>query len=150
MADLVVVVAEYPDAKAPQGFVAARRETGMEGSRPRAQSGQDRPEGRRHLRTCSSRTSGPVGNLIGEENKGFYHLMRNLPAERLGIAIHAAAQARRVVKPHHRLRARAQSLRTAHPSARSRSIAALAQMKVEVDIMTQYIDQCILAVNAGL
>ena len=40
----------------------------------------------------------PATNLIGEENRGFYHLMRNLPAERLGIAIHAVAQARRAVE----------------------------------------------------
>ncbi|HLZ74000.1 acyl-CoA dehydrogenase family protein, partial [Phenylobacterium sp.] len=39
----------------------------------------------------------PVTNLIGEENRGFYHLMRNLPSERLGIAIHAVAQSRRAL-----------------------------------------------------
>ena len=37
----------------------------------------------------------PVENLIGEENKGFYQLMRNLPKERLGIAVHAVASSQR-------------------------------------------------------
>jgi acyl-CoA dehydrogenase len=32
----------------------------------------------------------PVGNLLGEENKGFSYLIRNLPQERLVIAIRAA------------------------------------------------------------
>jgi alkylation response protein AidB-like acyl-CoA dehydrogenase len=40
----------------------------------------------------------PVANLLGEENRGFYHLMRNLPAERLGMAIHAAAESRRALE----------------------------------------------------
>jgi alkylation response protein AidB-like acyl-CoA dehydrogenase len=29
----------------------------------------------------------PGNNLLGEEGKGFYHLMHNLPSERLSIAI---------------------------------------------------------------
>jgi acyl-CoA dehydrogenase len=32
----------------------------------------------------------PVGNLLGEENKGFSYLIRNLPQERLVIAVRAA------------------------------------------------------------
>ena len=48
--------------------------------------------------SCSSTTSTCRStNLIGEENRGFYHLMRNLPAERLGIAVHAVSQARRAL-----------------------------------------------------
>src|SRR6202023_439432 len=37
----------------------------------------------------------PAANLLGEEGRGFYHLMRNLPAERLGIAVYAIAHADR-------------------------------------------------------
>src|SRR5215472_16330684 len=40
----------------------------------------------------------PVTNLLGEENRGFYHLMGNLPAERLAIAVNAVAQARRALE----------------------------------------------------
>ena len=36
----------------------------------------------------------PGANLLGEEGKGFYHLMTNLPSERLSIAIAAVAGAR--------------------------------------------------------
>ena len=36
----------------------------------------------------------PGANLLGEEGKGFYHLMHNLPSERLSIAIAAIAGAR--------------------------------------------------------
>jgi len=36
----------------------------------------------------------PVANVLGEEGRGFYHLMHNLPSERLSIAISAIAGAR--------------------------------------------------------
>lgn len=90
----------------------------------------------------------PARNVIGEVNQGFYYLMRNLPAERLGIAIHAVAQARRAV-----------DLTTAY--ARDRKAFgqpignfqinrhALARMHTEVEVMQSYVDQCILAVNSG-
>jgi alkylation response protein AidB-like acyl-CoA dehydrogenase len=40
----------------------------------------------------------PVEDLLGEENKGFGYLGRNLPQERLGIAIGAYAQAKAAVR----------------------------------------------------
>jgi alkylation response protein AidB-like acyl-CoA dehydrogenase len=90
----------------------------------------------------------PVANLIGEENRGFYHLMRNLPAERLGIAIHAVAQARRAVE-----------LTTAYAQDRKAfgqpigtfqvNRHAIADMTVVLDVMQVYIDRCITAVNKG-
>jgi alkylation response protein AidB-like acyl-CoA dehydrogenase len=90
----------------------------------------------------------PAENLIGEANRGFYHLMANLPAERLGIAIHAVAQARRALE-----------LTTAYARERVAfgtpignfqvNKHAIAQMTTEVDVMQTYVDQCILAVNAG-
>ena len=36
----------------------------------------------------------PNANLLGKEGRGFYHLMTNLPSERLSIAIAAIAGAR--------------------------------------------------------
>ncbi|HVU72661.1 MAG TPA: acyl-CoA dehydrogenase family protein [Mycobacteriales bacterium] len=40
----------------------------------------------------------PARNLVGEENRGFYHLMANLPQERLGVATLAVASMRRAVE----------------------------------------------------
>ena len=37
----------------------------------------------------------PATNLLGEEGRGFYHLMRNLPTGALGIAVYAIAHADR-------------------------------------------------------
>jgi alkylation response protein AidB-like acyl-CoA dehydrogenase len=90
----------------------------------------------------------PVANRLGEENKGFYYLMRNLPAERLGIAIHAVAQARRAVD----LTAQYASDRKAfgQPIGTFQvNRHALAQMHTEIDVMQTYVDRCIMAVNSG-
>lgn len=90
----------------------------------------------------------PVDNLIGEENRGFYHLMQNLPKERLGIAVHAVASARR-----------AYEITLAYAGDREAfgqpigkfqvNRHALAEMRTKIDVMGTYLDQCILAANAG-
>ncbi|HVV08228.1 acyl-CoA dehydrogenase family protein [Amycolatopsis sp.] len=90
----------------------------------------------------------PVENLVGEENRGFYHLMHNLPAERLGIATYAVAAARRAF-----------DLTTGYVSERKAfgqpigkfqvNRHFLAEMKTKLDVAQVYLDQCILAANAG-
>ncbi|RSM47065.1 acyl-CoA dehydrogenase [Amycolatopsis balhimycina DSM 5908] len=90
----------------------------------------------------------PVENLVGEENRGFYHLMQNLPKERLGIAVHAVASARR-----------AYEITLAYAGDREAfgqpigkfqvNRHALAEMRTKIDVMGTYLDQCILAANAG-
>jgi acyl-CoA dehydrogenase len=90
----------------------------------------------------------PVENLIGEENRGFYHLVANLPSERLGIATYAVAAARRALE-----------LTTAYAAER-RAFGEvigkfqvnrhfLAEMRTKLDVATIYLDQCVLAANAG-
>ncbi|MET0703046.1 MAG: acyl-CoA dehydrogenase family protein [Mycobacterium sp.] len=90
----------------------------------------------------------PAENLLGEENRGFYHLMRNLPAERLGIGIHAAAAARRAVDLTvlyaHDRKAFGQPIGTFQVNRH-----AIAQMQTELEVMQTYIDKCITAVNNG-
>ncbi|MFE9320736.1 acyl-CoA dehydrogenase family protein [Nocardia sp. NPDC052278] len=90
----------------------------------------------------------PVENLIGEENKGFYHLMRNLPKERLGIAVHAVAGAQRAYNltlPYARERqAFGQPI-----GAFQVNRHALAEMQTKLEVMWTYLDQCIAALNAG-
>jgi alkylation response protein AidB-like acyl-CoA dehydrogenase len=90
----------------------------------------------------------PVTNLIGTEGRGFYHLMANLPRERLGIALHAAAASERAF-----------ALTTTYAGEREAfgqpigtfqvNRHAIAAMRTKLDVMRAYLDQCILAVNAG-
>jgi alkylation response protein AidB-like acyl-CoA dehydrogenase len=90
----------------------------------------------------------PAANLLGEEGRGFYYLMRNLPAERLGIAVYAIAHADRafeVTRQYARDR-----------EAFGRPIGefqvnrfALAEIKTRLDVAHAYLDRCVLAAAAG-
>ncbi|WP_059020242.1 acyl-CoA dehydrogenase family protein [Mycobacterium sp. M26] len=150
LADLVVVVCRTnPDADKPhKGISLLVVEEGMAGfSRGRkldkiGQKSADTAE------LIFEDVRVPAENLIGVENQGFYHLMRNLPAERLGIAVHAVASARRAVDLSRQYagdrKAFGQAIGTFQVNRH-----ALAQMQTEVDVMQAYVDKCIMAVNSG-
>ncbi|WP_406276723.1 acyl-CoA dehydrogenase family protein [Nocardia sp. NBC_00881] len=90
----------------------------------------------------------PVENLIGEENRGFYLLMRNLPKERLGIAVHAVASSRRAF--HLTLAYARERQAFGQPIGKFQvNRHALAEMRTKIEVMQTYLDQCIVAVNAG-
>ncbi|CRK53113.1 Acyl-CoA dehydrogenase [Rhodococcus sp. RD6.2] len=90
-ADLVIVVAQTDPDKGAQGFSLLVVERGMEGfERGRnldkiGLKAQDTAE----LSFTDVRV--PATNLLGEEGMGFIYLMKNLPQERLSIAVVAAA-----------------------------------------------------------
>ena len=89
--DNVVVVAKTDPTKTHKGISLIVVEDGMPGfTRGRhldkiGQHAQDTAE----LFFADVRV--PVGNVLGEEGKGFGYLMRNLPQERLGAGVMAAA-----------------------------------------------------------
>lgn len=150
LADLVLVVCRTdPDASAPhKGISLLAVEAGMPGfSRGRkldkiGQKSADTAE------LVFDNVRVPAHNLIGELNRGFYHLMTNLPAERLGIAIHAAAQARRALdlstEYAHDRKAFGQPIGTFQVNRH-----ALAQMATEMEVLQTYVDRAIMAVNSG-
>lgn len=150
LADLVIVVCRTdPDASAPhKGISLLVVEAGMTGfSRGRKLD----KIGQKSADTAELIFDGvrvPATNLLGQLNRGFYHLMTNLPAERLGIAIHAAAQARRALDLSTEYardrKAFGQPIGTFQVNRH-----ALAQMFTEVDVLQTYVDKAIIAVNAG-
>ncbi|MCX4095753.1 acyl-CoA dehydrogenase family protein [Nocardia sp. alder85J] len=150
LADLVVVVCRTDSQaeKPHKGISLLVVETGMKGfTRGRKLD----KIGQRSADTAElifEEVRVPAENLIGQENRGFYHLMANLPAERLGIAIHAVAQARRAVELTTGYAHERQAFGTPIGNFQVNR-HAIAQMKTEVDVMQTYVDQCILAVNAG-
>src|SRR5829696_4555243 len=87
----------------------------------------------------------PASNVLGLEGRGFYHLMHNLPSERLSIAISAVAGARETWR---------QTLQYAKDrKAFGQPIGSfqhnrfvLAEMDTELDIAEQYVDRCLRAV----
>jgi alkylation response protein AidB-like acyl-CoA dehydrogenase len=90
----------------------------------------------------------PVGNLLGVEGEGFFGLTRNLPTERLSIAVSAVAQAAAAIEwtaGHVRERTAFGAPLGALQSVRFR----LAELVTEVDIAQQYVDRCVRELDAG-
>lgn len=142
--DLVVVVARTDPDAGHKGFTLLVVERGMAGfSRGRkldkmGMHAQDTAE--LHFENVEV----PTENVLGEVGRGFYHLMHNLPSERLSIAISAIAGAREVWR---------QTLQYAKDrKAFGQAIGSfqhnrflLAEMDTELEIAEQYIDRCLRA-----
>ena len=90
----------------------------------------------------------PVTNRLGEDGQGFGYLMSNLGQERLSIAAAAIAAARRAVVWTVQYCKQRQAF--GQPIGNFQNTRfALAQMQTEVEIGQAFIDQCVLALNAG-
>ncbi len=113
LADLVIVVARTDPEAGHRGMSLLVVEEGFEGferGRKLDKIG-NRAQDTAELFFRDVRV--PAANLLGEEGRGFYHLMRNLPAERLGIAVYAIAHADRAFAGDQRIRLRSSRLRPA-------------------------------------
>lgn len=142
--DLVIVVARTDPDAGHRGLSLLVVERGMPGfERGRkldkmGQPAQDTAE----LHFSDVRV--PAANLLGEQNRGFYHLMANLPSERLSIAIAAVAGARETY---------CQTLQYAKDrTAFGQRIGSfqhnrfvLAELDTELDIADHYVDRCLRA-----
>src|SRR5690606_8900482 len=87
----------------------------------------------------------PKENLLGQENRGFYHLMHNLPSERLSIAVAAVAGARSIFEETVGYVRDRKAFGTPIGSFQANRFS-LAEMSTELDIAEQYIDRCLRAV----
>jgi alkylation response protein AidB-like acyl-CoA dehydrogenase len=149
LANLVIVVAKTdPNAKASAGtslLVVEREMPGFERGRNLNKVGmkaQDTAE----LFFTNVRV--PGNNLLGEENRGFIHLMENLPQERLSIAVGAISSAAHVLE----MTIEYCETRTAFGKpigSFQNSRFVLAELATEVEIARHYVDKAILEHNAG-
>jgi acyl-CoA dehydrogenase len=90
----------------------------------------------------------PKENLVGELNRGFYHLVSHLPIERLGVACYALPAARRALD----LTKEYALERTAfgQPIGKFQvNRHFIAEMQTKLDAAQTYLDQCVLAANEG-
>ena len=84
----------------------------------------------------------PVDDLLGEEGRGFYQLMNNLPQERLSLAVGAVAAAEGVLAE--TLEYVKQRKAFGSPiSDRQNTQFVLAELATEIDIARTYLDDCI-------
>jgi len=142
LADLVIVLARTDPEAGHRGMSLLVVEAGMDGfERGRkldkiGQRAQDTAE------LFFRDVLVPAGNVLGEEGKGFYYLMRNLPQERLGIAVYAIAQAERAFQ------VTQEYARDRHAFGRpiggfQVNRFALAEMKTKLDAARAYLDRCV-------
>ena len=148
LSDLVIVVAKTDPAAGSRGMSLLMIEGGMPGferGRNLAKAGQHSQD---TAELFFSDVKVPRANLLGEEGRGFGYLMANLPQERLSIAVAAVAGMERALE-----------LTTAYCRERTAfgqpigafqaSRFTLAEMATKTRAARIYVDQCILALNAG-
>ncbi|GAB2960049.1 acyl-CoA dehydrogenase family protein [Amycolatopsis acidiphila] len=140
-ADLVVVAARTSEDK-HRGLSLVVVERGMAGfERGRnldklGLHGQDTSE----LHFTDVRV--PVANRLGEEGEGFFQLMRNLPQERLSLAVTAVSAAEGVLA--RTLEYVSERRAFGNPIGRfQHSRFLLAELRTEVDIARVFVDHCV-------
>ena len=90
----------------------------------------------------------PVSNLLGSEGQGFIQLVHNLPQERLSIAVAGVAAARAALGwTLDYVRERTAFGQPVGSFQNSRFV--LAEIATEVEVAQAFVDQCVIALNAG-
>ena len=90
----------------------------------------------------------PVSNRLGAKNKGFYHMMSNLPQERLNIAMSAIAAASYSFElTLDYVKQREAFGKPIGSFQNSRFV--LAEMKTEITIGQEFVDRSVVALNKG-
>jgi alkylation response protein AidB-like acyl-CoA dehydrogenase len=98
-ADLVLVVARTdPDADGARGLSLLAVERGMPGFERGRNLDKIGMKAQDTAELFFDEVRVPAANLVGEENRGFVHLMENLPQERLSIAAVAVAACEAVLE----------------------------------------------------
>jgi alkylation response protein AidB-like acyl-CoA dehydrogenase len=148
-ADLVIVVARTdPDAPGSRGTSLLVVERGMPGfTRGRnlekvGLKAQDTAE------LFFDEVRVPAENLLGTENRGFAHLMDNLPQERLSIAVGAVAACETVLeRTREYVTGRTAFGRPVGSFQHSRFV--LAELHTETTIARTFVDECVRQLGAG-
>jgi alkylation response protein AidB-like acyl-CoA dehydrogenase len=148
-ADLVIVVARTdPDAPGSRGTSLLVVERGMPGfTRGRnldkvGLKAQDTAE------LFFDEVRVPKENLLGTENRGFAHLMENLPQERLSIAVGAVAACETVLtRTREYVTGRTAFGRPVGSFQNSRFV--LAELHTETTIARTFVDECVRQLGTG-
>ncbi|MBP2473721.1 alkylation response protein AidB-like acyl-CoA dehydrogenase [Crossiella equi] len=149
LSDLVIVVARTdPDAKSSKGISLLAVERGMAGfERGRnldkiGQKAQDTAE------LFFDEVRVPAENVVGELNRGFYHLMQFLPQERLSLAVTSAAAVRSMLD-HTEEYVRGRRAFGKSIGSFQNTRFELAQMETEYWVTQTFVDRCVLDLVAG-
>jgi alkylation response protein AidB-like acyl-CoA dehydrogenase len=147
-ADLVIVVAKTDQSKGAHGISLVVVERGTPGFNRGRRLEKVGLKANDTAELFFDDCRVPADNLLGAENSGFYHLMANLPRERLGIAVAAVAAAE------HILALTLDYARTREAFGRpigtfQHTWFLLAELDTEVTIARTFLNHCIAEHNAG-
>ena len=147
LADFVIVVTRTDPGAGHKGFTLLVVEDGM----PGFERGDKLDKiGCRTSDTAELFFTGvrvPDANRLGAEGDGFYALMRNLPQERMGIAVGGLASAERAFE----ITLEYAKARSAFGQPIGKFQAnrfALSEMYTKLQVARRYLDQCIAAVTS--
>jgi alkylation response protein AidB-like acyl-CoA dehydrogenase len=146
--DLVIVVAKTDPAAGAKGISLLMVERGMPGFERGRNLDKVGLKAQDTSELFFNDVRIPATNLIGEENRGFIHLMENLPQERLSIAVGAVAACESI------LAATVEYCKTRTAFGRpigsfQNSRFVLAELATEVEIARVFLDKSISEHNAG-
>jgi alkylation response protein AidB-like acyl-CoA dehydrogenase len=145
--DLVIVVARTDPEAGHKGFSLLVIERGMPGFERGRNLEKIGLKAHDTAELFFDEVRVPAKNVLGQVNRGFYHLMQNLPSERLAIAIFAVANAREVFN--YTLEYAKTRMAFGQPiGSFQHNRFVLAEMNTELDIAQVYVDRCLKGVVA--
>ncbi|MFJ9907975.1 acyl-CoA dehydrogenase family protein [Streptomyces sp. NPDC101152] len=148
LADLVIVACKTDPAAGHKGISLIVVERGAEGFERGRKLDKVGMKAQDTAELFFREVRVPAENLIGQEGRGFYHMMGNLPTERLAIAVAALASAQRAFE----VTLEYAKDRTAFGRPIGEFQAnrfALADLKAKLAAARVYVDGCIMALVEG-
>lgn len=148
LADFVIVVTRTDPEAGHKGFTLFIVEDGMPGFERGKKLDKIGQRTSDTMELSFSDVHVPDANRLGEVGRGFYSLMRNLPQERLGIAVGGLASAERAFE------ITMDYARDRHAFGQpigkfQANRHALSEMHTGLQVARTYLDQCILGVTDG-
>lgn len=148
MADLVIVAARTKEQDSDVGLTLFAVERDMPGFRRGRKLEKIGLPGQDTAELFFDDVRIPAANALGEVGRGLHHLMSHLPRERLGVSAGAIAVSRAIFDETRRHCFERQAF--GRPIGDNQHIRfELAEMDTELDIAQAYVDQSVLAYNAG-
>jgi alkylation response protein AidB-like acyl-CoA dehydrogenase len=148
LANLVVVVCKTDPSAGHKGISLLVVEEGMEGFTRGRKLDKIGAKAADTSELAFENVRVPANNVLGELGRGFYNLMRNIPSERLGIAVHGVARAKRAFEVTLEYVKTREAFGTPIGSFQANRFY-MAEMKTKIDIAQVYLDRCIEDLIAG-
>ncbi|MDG2450586.1 MAG: acyl-CoA dehydrogenase family protein [Saprospiraceae bacterium] len=146
LSDLVVVVAKTDASEGHKGMTLLLVERGMEGFERGKNLDKIGLKAQDTAEMFFRDVKVPLENVLGEEGRGFYYLMHNLPQERLSIAVGALAAAERALDD--TLTYVKERTAFGRPiGSFQNSRFKMAEMNTEITIARTFVDECIMELN---